>query len=90
MHIHMGGMGMQGAYGAGGSERAAAAERAAETRKKLLKAGQSAGSSGAGSVADADEDVSLMIGQWTDSRHSEVMPAAQYRNAEEGDDPDFR
>jgi hypothetical protein len=89
MHIHLSGMGMQGAYGAGNGERAAAAERAAETRKKLLKAGQNAGATGAGAVADADEDASLMIGQWTDSRHSEVMPAAQYHDAAEGDDPDF-
>jgi hypothetical protein len=84
MHIHLSGVGMSSAYGAGNSERAAAAERAAETRRRLLKAGQSAGA-----VADADEDVSLLIGQWADSRHSEVLPAAQYRNAEEGDDPDF-
>jgi hypothetical protein len=84
MHIHLGGMGLQAAYGAGNSDRAAAAERAAETRRKLLRAGHSAGT-----VADADKDVSLLIGQWTDSRHSGVMPAAQYHDAAEGDDPDF-
>jgi hypothetical protein len=33
--------------------------------------------------------VSLLIGQWTDSRHSEVLPPAQYHEAAEGDDPDF-
>lgn len=85
MHIHLSGVGMQSAYGAGSSERAAAAERAAEVRKRLLKAGQSAGS-----ISDSGDGVSLLIGQWTDSRHSEVLPAAQYRDAVEGSDPDFK
>jgi hypothetical protein len=84
MHIHLSGISMQSAYGAANSERAAAAERAAEVRKRLLKAGQNAE---AGS--DSGDGVSLLIGQWTDSRHSEVLPPAQYHEAAEGDDPDF-
>jgi hypothetical protein len=82
MHIHLGGVGMQSAAGAESSERAA--ERAAEVRRRLLKAGQSASA-----PSDSGDGVPLLIGQWTDSRHSEVLPAAQYRDAAEGDDPDF-
>jgi hypothetical protein len=85
MHIHLNGVGMQSAYGAANNERAAAAERAAEVRKRLLKAGQSTEAS-----SDSGDGVSLLIGQWTDSRHSEVLPAAQYHEAAEGDDPDFK
>jgi hypothetical protein len=84
MHIHLSGAGMQPAVGAANSERAAAAERAAEVRKRLLKAGQSGAP-----VSDSGDGVSLLIGQWTDSRHSEVLPTVQYRDAVEGDDPDF-
>ena len=32
----------------------------------------------------------LLIGQWTDSRHSEVLPPAQYHEAAEGEDSDFK
>jgi hypothetical protein len=90
MHIHMSGAGMQSAYGAANSERAGAAERAAEVRKRLLKAGQNSGAMGAGPVPDSSDGVTLLIGQWTDSRHSEVLPAAQYREAVEGEEPDFK
>jgi len=85
MHIHLSGVGMQSAYGTANNERTAAAERAAEVRKRLLKAGQSAGT-----VSDSGDGVTLLIRQWTDSRHSEVLPPAQYHEAAEGEDPDFK
>jgi hypothetical protein len=84
MHIHLSGVGVPAAYGAANSERAAADKRAAEVRRRLLKAGQSAGA-----AAGSSDGETLLIGQWTDSRHSEVLPAAEYRDAAEGDDPDF-
>src|ERR1700728_2948196 len=50
-------------YAASQSERtAAAAQRASEVRKRLLKSARSV-------VADPDPDASLLIGQWLDSRH---------------------
>jgi hypothetical protein len=69
--------------GAGNSERADAAQRAAETRRRLLKAGQNAAASGS-----SDEE-SVMIGQWSVSRHSDELPARASHDTAEDDDPDF-
>ena len=85
MHIHLSGVGMQSAYGTANNERTAAAERAAEVRKRLLKARQTTEAS-----SDSGDGVTLLIGQWTDSRHSEVLPPAQYHEAAEGEDSDFK
>ena len=52
-------------YSAAGAEKAAAAQRAADVRKKLLKSASDI--EGASSPEEA-----FMIGQWTDSRHSQV------------------
>ena len=65
MHIHGNSMNLNGAnfHCVGNGERAAAAERAAAVRKKLLKS--TASVDGAATVEET-----LMIGQWLDSRQS--------------------
>jgi hypothetical protein len=86
MHIHANSMNLQASnfYGLADGERAAAAQRAAEVRKKLLKSGQSISAS-----ADSDPEAALLIGQWLDSRHSQVLPQDEYHSAVEGKDPNF-
>jgi hypothetical protein len=70
-------------YAASQSERtAAAAQRASEVRKRLLKSARSV-------VADPDPDASLLMGQWLDSRHSQVLSQDEYHTAASGKDPDF-
>ncbi|MGA3133207.1 MAG: hypothetical protein ABSD59_20600 [Terracidiphilus sp.] len=64
------------------NERAATAQRAAEVRKRLLKSAQSI-------ETESDPDATLLIGQWLDSRHSQVLPDDEYRTAAEGKDQDF-
>jgi hypothetical protein len=84
MHIHPSAIGPYGnnPYAAE-SDRAAAAQRAADVRKKLLK---SASNVEAG--ASSPEET-LLIGQWLDSRHSQVLPGDVYRSASQGKDSDF-
>jgi hypothetical protein len=84
MHIHATQMNMNSAslYSAAGAEKAAAAQRAADVRKKLMKS--ASGIEGASSPEEA-----FMIGQWTDSRHSQVESADQYHTAASGRDSDF-
>jgi hypothetical protein len=84
MHIHGNSMAINAAnfYSAAQSEKTAAAERAAEVRKKLLKgASETAGS--------ATPEETLMIGQWMDSRHSQVLSEDAYRTAASGREIDF-
>jgi hypothetical protein len=83
MHIHPSAIGLHpiNTYVAG-NERAAAAERATDVRKRLLKAAQS-------SAPDASPEEALLIGQWLDSRHSQVLPGDSYHAASEGEDPDL-
>jgi hypothetical protein len=83
MHIHPAAIGLQpiSSYAAG-NERAAAAQRAAETRKRLRESAQS------GEV-ETDPDATLLIGQWLDSRHSQVLPGDEYHAAAQGKDPDL-
>ncbi len=85
MHIHPAAIGLQpiSSYAAG-NERAAAAQRAAEIRKRLLKSAQSGEDE-----ATADPDANLLIGQWLDSRHSQVLPGDEYHAAAQGKDPDL-
>jgi len=61
MHIHGNSMNLQAAnfYPAGLQSRAAAAERAAEVRKRLLK-------SAANTEDSADPDATLLVGHWLD------------------------
>ena len=83
MHIHPSAIGLHpiNTYAAG-NERAAATQRAADVRKRLLKAAQEA-------APDATPEENLLIGQWLDSRHSQVLPGDSYHAASEGEDPDF-
>jgi hypothetical protein len=81
MHIHGNMMNVQGAnlYSVANGERAAAAERAGEVRKRLLK----------GVEGGASDEETQMIGQWLDSRHSQVLSGDEYRTASSGNDSDF-
>jgi hypothetical protein len=63
------------------AENAAARQRAAETRKKLLK-------SAAEIEGAATAEETLLIGQWLDSRPSQVESEEQYY-ASAGRDSDF-
>jgi hypothetical protein len=84
MHIHGNSMTVNPAnfYGAAQGERAAVAQRATDVRKKLLK-----GASDIDSAATPEE--TLLIGQWMDSRHSQVQIEEQYHASVAGKDPDF-
>ena len=84
MHIHGNSMAVNAAnfYAAAQGERAAAAQRAAEVRKKLLK--------GASEIEGATTpEETLMISQWLDSRHSQTESEDQYHATAAGKDPDF-
>jgi hypothetical protein len=84
MHIHGSHMNPNSAdlYSAAGAEKAAAAQRAADARKKLLK-------SATDIDAASSPEEAFMICQWTDSRHSQVMPDDEYRTAASGRNEDF-
>jgi hypothetical protein len=69
-------------YSVAQNEKTAAAQRAADVRKKLLK-----GASESEGAATPEE--SLLIGQWMDSRHSQVQSEDQYHTAASGKDPEF-
>jgi hypothetical protein len=85
MHIHPTGVGLHAinTYSLA-NERAANAQRAAEIRKKLLKAAQSDDLD-----VSTDPDATLLVGQWLDSRHSQTLPGDEYHAAAEGKDPDL-
>jgi hypothetical protein len=85
MHIHPAAVGLYAinAY-ALANERAAAAQRAAEVRKRLRQSAQSIDGE-----ASTDPDAALLIGQWLDSRHSQVLPGDEYHAAAEGKDPNL-
>jgi hypothetical protein len=84
MHIHASSMNMNSAslYSAAGAEKAAAEQRAADIRRKLMKS-----ASDIEGVPSPDE--AFMIGQWMDSRHSQVESADQYHASASGKVPDF-
>jgi hypothetical protein len=69
-------------YSATQEERAAAAQRAASVRKKLIKS-----ASELEGMASPEE--TLLIGQWMDSRHSQVESGEQNYINISGKDPDF-
>jgi hypothetical protein len=85
MHVHPAAVGLHAinTY-ALANERAANAQRAAEVRKKLLKAAQTGDLE-----VNTDPDATLLIGQWLDSRHSQVLSGDEYHAAAEGKDPDL-
>src|SRR5580658_4058942 len=68
MHIHGAAMNSYalGLSTAAQAEKAASAQRAAETRKKLLNSAQRI-------EGELSPEANLMIGQWLDSRHSQVQ-----------------
>jgi hypothetical protein len=84
MHIHGNSMSINAAnfYSAAQNEKTAAAQRAADVRKKLLK--------GASEIEGASTpEESLLIGQWMDSRHSQVQSEDEYHTSASGKDPEF-
>jgi hypothetical protein len=84
MHIHGNSMAVNAAsfYSAGQNEKVAAARRAADIRKKLLK--------GAAETAGASTpEEAMLIGQWIDSRHSQVHSEDEYHASASGRDPEF-
>ena len=85
MHVHPAAVGLHAinTYSLA-NERAANAQRAAEVRKKLLKAAQSDDLD-----VNTDPDAALLVGQWLDSRHSQTLPGDEYHAAAEGKDPDL-
>jgi hypothetical protein len=84
MHIHGNSMGINAAdfYSAAQGERAAAARRAVETRRKLARNAQEI-------EAGASPEEAALIGQWLDGRHSQVLRGDEYHASVSGKDPDF-
>jgi len=84
MHIHGNSMSINAAnfYSAAQNEKTAAAQRAADLRKKLLKSASEI-------EGAAPPEESLLIGQWMDSRHSQVQTEDQYHPSAAGKDPEF-
>jgi len=84
MHIHGNSMAVNAAnfYSATQEEKAAAARQAATVRKKLIRNASEI-------EATAGPEETLLIGQWMDSRHSQVESAEQYSDSVAGKDPDF-
>jgi hypothetical protein len=64
------------------AEHAAAAQSAADIRKKLIKSASEI-------EGAATPEESLLIGQWMDSRHSQVQSEEQYHASASGKDPEF-
>jgi hypothetical protein len=69
-------------YSAAQGEKTAAAQRATDNRRKLLKSASEIESA-------ASPEETLMIGQWLDSRHSQVQSEDQYHASAAGKDPEF-
>jgi hypothetical protein len=69
-------------YSATQEERAAAAQRAASVRKKLIRS-----ASDLEGMASPEE--TLLIGQWVNSQQHQLQSEEQYSNNASGKDPDF-
>jgi hypothetical protein len=84
MHIHGNPLSVNAAnfYSAIQEEKTAAAQRAANVRKKLIKSASEL-------EGAATPEETLLIGQWMNSRHSQVQNEEQYNNSASGKDPDF-
>jgi hypothetical protein len=87
MHIH--GMNPQSAYldSLSNSERAAAAARAAEARKKLLRGAQSLAAQAAPVASEADG--AQWASQWQGAQNNEGLAGDEYHPSVPGKDPDF-
>lgn len=83
MHMHHAAIRLEpiGSYAAG-NNRAAAAQQAAEARKRLLKSAQSI-------AAESDPDATLLIGHWLDSQPGRHLLDDQYHAASEDSDSDI-
>jgi hypothetical protein len=84
MHIHGNSMSVNAAnlYSAAQQERAAAAQRAASVRKKLIRSASEI-------EAAASPEETLMIGQWVNSQQSQVESGEQNYINISGKDPDL-
>jgi len=84
MHIHGNSMAVNAAnfYSATQEERAAAAQRAASVRKKLIRS-----ASDLEGMASPEE--TLLIGQWVNSQQHQLQSEEQYSNSISGKDPDL-
>jgi hypothetical protein len=84
MHIHGNSISVNAAslYSPAQGETSAAAQRAAEVRKKLQK-------SAAGLEIGATPEETLLIGQWLDGRHSQVLSEDQCYTTAAGKNPDL-
>jgi hypothetical protein len=87
MHIH--GMNPQSAFldSLANSERAAAAARAEETRKKLLRSAQSI--TGHAAPVEPDADGARWASQWQGAQNNEGLAGDEYHPSLPGKDPDF-
>ncbi|HTW62449.1 MAG TPA: hypothetical protein VMD55_11620 [Terracidiphilus sp.] len=87
MHIH--GMNPQSAYldSLANSERAGAAARAEETRKKLLRSAQSIAGHAASGASEADG--AQWASQWQSAQNNEGLAGDEYHPSVPGKDPDF-
>ena len=84
MHIHASQMDPNAAslYSAASAEKAAATQRAADVRRKLMKS-----ASDIEGVAGPEE--AFMIGQWMDARHSQVLTGDEYHASVTGKDQEL-
>ena len=82
MHIHGNFMNLNAMDSYSAADKAAAAQRAADVRKKLTKS--------AGDIeATGNVDEAYLLGQWMDGRHSQVLSGDEYHATATGKDPEF-
>jgi hypothetical protein len=84
MHIHGNSLNpyMTGISTAAAAESAAARQRAADVRKKLM-------SSATDIEGVAGPDEAFMVNKWMDARHSNLLSEDEYHVAVSGKDPDL-
>jgi hypothetical protein len=87
MHIH--GTNPQSSYldSLSNSERAAAAARAEESRKKLLRSAQTL--AGQSAPVTSEVDGAQWASQWQSAQNNEGLGGDEYRSSFPGRDPDF-
>jgi len=85
MHTHGSVLNVQGANFASVSngERAAASQRAAEVRKRLLKSAQAPG-------GDTTPEESKLIGNWLNVYHNQSLADDEYHTSSPGEETDLR
>ena len=85
MHVHRAAVDLHpiNTYSAANDRAAAAAQRAAEVRKRLLKKAQTI-------ATDATGDQSNFLGYLIESRNHQLIPDDQYHPSSQSNDPDFR